>query len=193
MTDRPHLGVPDRVPAGANPGRDAVLVGDGPVQVEAFIDFLCPYCKKFELSADSALAELVNSKQATLAYHPMNFLDEASTTNYSTRAASASACAADQGRFTDYAHALFVAQPPEGGPGLSDTDLIELSRAAGLDHVALSACVSAGTYLDWPPYVTARAIAAGVSATPTVLVAGEPVNATGMAIAAAVSHASRAG
>ncbi|HSR83425.1 MAG TPA: thioredoxin domain-containing protein [Streptosporangiaceae bacterium] len=192
MTDRPHLSIPDSVPAGANPERDAVLVGDGPVQVEAFIDFLCPYCKKFELSADSALTDLVSGKQVTLAYHPMNFLDEASTTNYSTRAAAASACAADQGRFMDYAHALFAAQPPEGGPGLSDTDLIELGRAVGLDHEALSACVSAGTYLDWPPYVTARAIAAGVDATPTVLVAGGPVNATEQAIAAAVSQATRA-
>jgi protein-disulfide isomerase len=132
---------------------------------------------------------LVSEGRATLAYHPMNFLDEASTTNYSTRAAAASACAADQGRFLDYAHALFVAQPAEGGPGLSDTDLIELSRAAGLDYASLTACVSAGRYLDWPPYVTARAIAAGITATPTVLVAGAPVNATGKVIAAAVSSA----
>jgi protein-disulfide isomerase len=42
----------------------------------------------------------------------MNFLDEASTTNYSTRAAAASGCAADGGRFVQYAHALFSSQPP---------------------------------------------------------------------------------
>jgi protein-disulfide isomerase len=119
----------------------------------------------------------------------MNFLDEASTTNYSTRAAAASGCAADEGRFKDYAHALFAGQPPEGGPGLSDTDLIEVGRAVGLDHAVFSACVSDGRYFDWPPYVTARAIAAGVSVTPTVLVAGTPVNATGKSIAAAVSQA----
>jgi protein-disulfide isomerase len=189
MTDRTHLTIPDRVPARTTPERDGVLVGEGPVQVEAFIDFLCPYCKKFELSAGDVLAKLVTEGQATLAYHPMDFLNEASTTNYSTRAAAASACAADQGEFMAYAHALYAAQPPEGGAGLSDTDLIELSRAAGLDQASLSTCVSAGTYLDWPRYVTARAIAAGISATPTVLVAGAPVNATGRAIAAAVSRA----
>ena len=189
MTERTHRTIPDQVPANTTPERDAILVGEGPVRVEAFIDFLCPYCKKFELSAAGTLATLVTEGRATLAYHPMNFLDEASTTNYSTRAAAASACAADQGRFLDYAHALFVAQPAEGGPGLSDTDLIELSRAAGLDYASLTACVSAGRYLDWPPYVTARAIAAGITATPTVLVAGAPVNATGKVIAAAVSSA----
>ena len=38
-----------------------------------------------------ALASLVTDGLVSLAYHPMNFLDEASTTNYSTRAAAASA------------------------------------------------------------------------------------------------------
>jgi protein-disulfide isomerase len=182
---------PDHVPASATPEGDGILVGQGPVRIDAFIDFQCPFCKRFELSADSVLAELVKDSAASLAYHPMNFLDEASTTNYSTRAAAASGCAADQGRFMDYTHALFVAQPPEGGPGLSDTDLIELGRETGLDD-AFTACVSAGTYLDWPPYVTARATAAGVNGTPTVLVAGVPVTADARAITAAVSRAGRA-
>jgi len=192
MTEPTHQTIPDRVPARTTPEHDAVLVGEGPVRIDAFIDFLCPYCKTFEMSAAEVLARLVGERRAALAYHPMNFLDEASTTKYSTRAAAASGCAAGQGRFVDYAHALFTAQPPEGGPGLGDTDLMELGRAAGLDYAAFSACVSAGRYLDWPPYVTARAIAAGVSATPTVLVAGTPVNATGKAIAAAVSQAASA-
>jgi protein-disulfide isomerase len=191
MPERTHSTIPDRVPAGATPNGDGVLAGDGPVQVDAFIDFLCPYCKRFELSAGPVLAKLMSERQARVAYHPMNFLDEASTTNYSTRAAAASGCAADQDRFLDYAHALFTAQPPEGGPGLTDTDLVELGRAAGLDFEKLSACVSAGTYLDWPPYVTAQAMAAGVQATPTVLVAGTPVTPTGQAVAAAVSRAAK--
>ena len=58
----------------------------------------------------------------------MNFLDQASTTHYSTRAAAASGCAADQDRFTDYLHELFVNQPPEGSAGLSDTELIALGQ-----------------------------------------------------------------
>jgi hypothetical protein len=33
--------------------------------------------------------------QVSLVYHPLNFLDEASTTNYSTTAAAAAGCAAD--------------------------------------------------------------------------------------------------
>jgi len=183
---------PSRVPAGATPEGDAVVVGDGDVRVDAFIDFMCPFCRRFELSAGPELASLVADGQASLAYHPMNFLDEASTTNYSTRAAAASGYAADEGRFLDYAHALFVNQPPEGGSGLSDAELAALSETAGLDAARFAAHLADGRYLDWPPYVTARAVEAGVEATPTVLVAGAAVRAEASAIAEAVAKARRA-
>jgi protein-disulfide isomerase len=181
--------VPGRVPAGATPEGDGVLVGDGAVRVDAFIDFLCPYCRRFELASGPALADLVAGRQASVAYHPMNFLDRASTTNYSTRAAAASGCAADRGRFVDYAHVLFANQPPEGGPGLSDAELAGLGRDAGLADAAFAGCLSDAPYLDWPQYVTARAFAAGVSATPTVLVAGAAVRPDPETITAAVARA----
>lgn len=60
-------------------------------------------------------------------------------TNYSTRAAAASGCAADKGRLVAYAHALFVDQPPEGGPGLSDAELAALGHAVGLADTAFTA------------------------------------------------------
>jgi protein-disulfide isomerase len=180
---------PGRVPAGATPECDGILIGDGPVRVDAFIDFLCPFCRRFELSSGPALAGLVADGLASLAYHPMNFLDQASTTNYSTRAAAASGCAADQGRFVEYAHALFVSQPPEGGPGLSDAELAGLGGAAGLAGAAFAACVSQAPYLDWPPQVTARATARGIDATPTVLVQGAVTRPDPRAITAAVAAA----
>ena len=185
MTD---LIPPDRIPAGATPEGDAIITGDGPVRVDAFIDFLCPFCQRFELSADAALADLITGRLISLAYHPMNFLDGASTTNYSTRAAAASACAADQGRFLDYAHALFQLQPPEGGPGLTDAELAGIGRDIGLPDAAFASCVTEALYLDWPPYVTARATALGVEATPTVLVAGAAVQPDAQAITAAVRN-----
>src|SRR5580693_3224181 len=123
---------PSHIPAGATQEGDGILTGDGPVRVDAFIDFLCPFCKQFELSSGPALAGLIADGQISLVYHPMNFLDEASTTSYSTRAAAASGCAADQGKFLPYAHELFVRQPPEGGPGLSDAELADIGDAVGL-------------------------------------------------------------
>ena len=186
MTD---LTTPNRLPAGATPEGDGIITGGGPVRVDAFIDFLCPFCRQFELSAGPALADLVAGRLISLVYHPMNFLDGASTTNYSTRAAAASGCAADQGRFLDYAHALFVGQPPEGGAGLTNAELAGIGRDLGLPDATFASCVSEAPYLDWPPYVTARATALGVEATPTVLVAGTAVQPDARAIAAAVREA----
>ena len=188
MTD---LTTPSRIPARATPEGDGVITGDGPVRVDAFIDFLCPFCRRFELSAGPALADLRADRLIGLVYHPMNFLDQASTTNYSTRAAAASGCAADQGRFLDYALALFQGQPPEGGPGLTDAELADIGREAGLPAAAFASCVAEAPYLDWPPFVTARATAAGVQATPTVLVAGTAVQPDARAITAAVREAAQ--
>ena len=185
-----HPTIPDRVPAGATPEGDGVVVGPGPARIDAFIDFLCPFCKRFELSSGPTLAGLVADGLASLVYHPMNFLDEASTTHYSTRAAASSGCAADYGKFLEYAHALFVNQPPEGGPGLTDAELAAIGRGVGLD-TAFTACLSEAPYLDWPPYVTARAVAAGVSGTPTVLVNGVVVAPEPQVITAAVAQVAR--
>ena len=75
-------------------------------------------------------------------------------------------------------------------PDSSDAELADLGSSAGLDPASFGACLSAGTYLDWPDYVTARAVAAGVEATPTVLVAGKAVAAQASAVTAAVALAS---
>jgi len=181
---------PGRVPAGATPEGDGILIGAGPLRVDAFIDFLCPFCRQFELSAGPTLASLVNDQLISLAYHPMNFLDEASTTGYSTRAAAASGCAADQGHFLPYVHELFAHQPAEGGPGLSDAELASLGQAAGLTGDAFAACLSEAPYREWPSYVTERAVAFGVGGTPTVLVAGTMVEPDAQSITAAVTAAS---
>jgi protein-disulfide isomerase len=182
-----HPITPSHVPAGSTPEGDGILVGSGPVRVDVFIDFQCPFCRLFELSSGPTLAELVADQLVSIVYHPMNFLDEASTTHYSTRAAASSGCAADQGQFLPYAHELFVSQPPEGGPGLSDAELVAVGRAAGLTDPAFATCQAEAPYLDWPSYVTARAFGLGVNGTPTVLVAGTMVRPDARTITAAVA------
>jgi protein-disulfide isomerase len=157
---------PSQVPAGATPEGDGILIGSGPVRVDAYIDFLCPFCRQFELAAESTLAKLVADQQISLA------------------------CAADQGKFLPYAHELFVRQPPEGGAGLSDAELADIGDAVGLTGTAFADCLAKAPYRDWPSYVTERAVDAGVGGTPTVLVAGASVDPEARAIAAAVAAAS---
>jgi protein-disulfide isomerase len=81
---------PRRVPAGATAQGDGIALGGGPVTVDAYIDFLCPYCRRFEMDAGPALGDMITEGLISLVYHPMSFLDEASTTQYSSRAAAAS-------------------------------------------------------------------------------------------------------
>jgi protein-disulfide isomerase len=71
-----HLTVPSHLPASATPAGDGVVIGDGPVTVDAYIDFLCPFCRQFELSSGEVLATMVTGGLISLAYHPMNFLDD---------------------------------------------------------------------------------------------------------------------
>ena len=57
--------MPTRVPATATPDGDGVVVGDGPVPVDAYIDFLCPFCRRFELSSGPALATMLAEHRIT--------------------------------------------------------------------------------------------------------------------------------
>jgi protein-disulfide isomerase len=177
---------PHRIPAGATRDGDGIVVGADGVTVDAYIDFLCPFCRMFEQQSGPALADMVEAGMIRLAYHPLGFLDRLTTTSYSSRAAAASGCAADQAMFREFKDALFANQPPEGGPGLSDEQLIELGARVGLG-VEFAQCVAGGAYLEWSGYVTARARDRGVSGTPSVYVAGLPVPANARTIAAAVA------
>jgi protein-disulfide isomerase len=179
---------PAAVPTGASPEGDGVVVGEGPVRVDAYVDFLCPFCRQFEERSGPILDELLDAGAINLVYHPLGFLDRLSTTRYSSRASAASGCASDFGRFREYKDVLFANQPPEGGPGLSQEELIALGLRAGLSDPGFGACAASGKYLPWSQYVTLRAAERGVSGTPSVFVAGVPVPANGDVISAAVAE-----
>jgi protein-disulfide isomerase len=178
MDAQPVSGVPPvPVPRGATPTGDGVVLGTGAVDIDTYVDFQCPFCKQFELMTGPLLDRLVADLKVRLIYHPMNFLDAVSTTGYSTRAGAASGAAADAGRFRDYTRVLFENQPPEGGPGLSDGQLVELGQGIGITDPAFAETIRAGRYLPWPPYVTERATARGVAGTPSVFANGVPIAA----------------
>ena len=187
MTSAP----PVRIPHYTTADGDGVALGRGPVTVHAFVDFQCSSCRAFELSSGEALRAMATDGLLTLVVHPMASLDGASTDCYSSRAASAAGCAADSGRFMEYAEVLFEHQPPEGGPGLTDEHLVELGARIGLDDRGFIQCVLDHRYVTWADRVTRRALERGVSATPTILVQGVAVPATSGAIAAAVRAGGR--
>ncbi|GHJ45680.1 hypothetical protein Cs7R123_30220 [Catellatospora sp. TT07R-123] len=178
-------------PRNTNSAGSGVVAGAGPVTVDEYVDFLCPHCKAFHDDYGAQVKQLVDDKKITLVTHPVAYLDGASTNRYSTRSSAASGCAADEGKFAEYADALFANQPAEGTAGPSDDDLVALGKTVGLGD-AFGQCVQDKKFVTWADHVTTEAGKAGVSGTPTVLVNGKPVQATGPAIAAAVAEATGA-
>jgi protein-disulfide isomerase len=179
------------LPTGVTAEGDGIAIGETGVRVDAYIDFLCPFCRQFEAASGDALKQMVAEQLIALVYHPLGFLDRLSTTAYSSRASAASGCASDGGRFVAFKDALFAVQPEEGGPGLSDEQLVTVGADVGLDVDSFGACVMAGRYLPWAAFVTERALEHGVSGTPSVYVAGTPVPANARTIAAAVAAVAR--
>jgi protein-disulfide isomerase len=180
------VSLPEPVPAGTVKDGDGILIGAG-AAVDIYIDFLCPFCRRFEEASGVELEAIVAAGLGSLVYHPLGFLDRLSTTRYSSRAAAASGCASDGRKFLEYKNALFASQPEEGGPGLSDDELARLGLTLELDP-GFARCIGEGRYLDWSAFVTARAVERDVTGTPSVFVDGNPVPADARMISAAVAE-----
>jgi protein-disulfide isomerase len=170
-------------PTGVTADGYGVLLGsaDAPVLVEVYEDFLCPACGRFEEAAGVALREMTAEGSVRVVYRPMAFLDGASTDRYSTRALNASACAVDAGRFAQYHERLFAKQPAEGGPGLSDAQLVALGSEAGITDKGFADCVDNLDFEPWTQRATDAASKAGVVQTPTIRVNGEALEDTTLA------------
>lgn len=56
--------------------------------VEVYFDPICPGCAAFERATGEYLEEVVSEGKVLVRYHPLRFLDSASTDNYSSRASA---------------------------------------------------------------------------------------------------------
>jgi protein-disulfide isomerase len=178
-------------PAQANAAGNGIVTGSGPVTVEDYVDFICPYCKVYHDEAGATVAQLAADNKITLVQHPVAYLDRFSTNQYSTRASAASACAADDGHFEQYVSLLFANQPAEGTAGPTDAQLIQLGTDNGLSQ-SFAQCVRDKRYVSWAKKVSNDAGTAGVTGTPTVFVNGKKVQASAASIVAAVNEAGAA-
>jgi protein-disulfide isomerase len=188
-----------RASTGAGPAPQSVTLADGVtvgrssarVTLDVYEDPQCPVCRQFEAEAGAALANWVESGTAKVNYHVISFLDNASTTRYSSRAANALYCGADAGVFQRYHDLLFANQPAEGSAGLTYDQLVQLGRQAGATGDAFETCVRNRPYADFVARISEQASQDGVLGTPTVLVDGSPVQPiTLAALRAAVNGAS---
>ncbi|MQS37336.1 DsbA family protein [Streptomyces katsurahamanus] len=181
---------PSKVPADVSGDKAGLLASEGAVRVDIYLDYLCPECRNTESELASELKTMKASGEVRVTYHPVAFLDDRSSPEgYSTRAASAAACAADQGEFIRYSAVLFDKQPPEGAPGLSEAQLVEVGRDAGVTGDSFEKCVRDGTYTPWVRYVSDVTASRKIALTPTVTVNGRRIEVTGSDPAASLARA----
>ncbi len=190
-TQRNKGAAPVSPPPGSVADGTGIGVGSGPVQVHIYEDFQCPVCKQFEVVSGPTLDQLVAQNRIQIVQHPVAFLNRFSSTEYSTRSSAASGCAAEEGKFREYARALYLHQPPENSAGLPDDQLISIGTDLGLDPGKFGTCVRNGKYRSWTERVTDAAAANNVTGTPTVRVNGKQVtDLSPQGIIAAVDAAS---
>ncbi len=165
--------LPDGGIPGVFPGTAAPPAGRTPVTVELWEDLQCPACRSFERARHATLERWAKQGVVRIVYKPVAFLDRASTTRYSTRALVAAAAVADTApaAFPAFHHLLFAHQPPEGGAGLTDAQLVGYAVQAGAPRDAVASALATGRYEGWAVRRT-EDFSTRHTSTPTVVVDG---------------------
>jgi protein-disulfide isomerase len=155
----------------------ALLAGpaDAPVTVAVYLDYLCPFCARFEKANSAELDRLIAAGTVRLELHPLAFLDRLSAgTRYSTRSANAVATVADAApqHVLAFNKALYDRQPAENAPGLTDDEIVAIAQGVGVD-AAVTDRFRLATFEPWVVAGTKAAVDDGVSGTPSVRINGK--------------------
>jgi|tagenome__1003787_1003787.scaffolds.fasta_scaffold20942578_2 protein-disulfide isomerase len=181
QSGRDTTGKAATVPAGAV-DTYAVPVGkaSAPVKLTVYEDFMCPFCGQFESESRGVLQKYIDSGDVRENYRVVSFLDDSSTTKYSTRAMNAFAAVLNSSgpvvakKFHDL---LYENQPAEGSAGLSDAQLLHFAVQAGADRAAVKKAMDSGQFDQWVTNATGAFSKAGYTSTPTVLLDGKQIAA----------------
>lgn len=168
---------PDATPEQATADYGLVVgEDDAPTEIVIYEDPQCPVCAQLEAEVAEDLAAAADAGDVRVEYRIVSFLDEASSNDYSSRAANALVATYDvygPAVFETLHRTLFEQQTPEGGAGHSDDQLVEFAVEAGADEDEIRPLVEDGSYLQWIANATDAMSRNGVTGTPTVFVDGE--------------------
>jgi len=145
------------------------------IKVDFYEDFRCPNCRNFEAINNSYINKIIASGQINAVFHPMSFI-----ASDSLLAASASACASDQGYYLKMHTALYAYQPSpykvsERTPYWTEKTLIALGHSLGITSSRYDSCINVGQYINWANGTNTYAATQNVNGTPTVIVNGKMV------------------
>ncbi|MFD6893464.1 DsbA family protein [Rhodococcus sp. NPDC060086] len=145
---------------------------DAPVVMVAYSDYRCPFCAKFSRDTEPALIDkYVDEGILRIEWRDLPIFGE-----QSMAAARAGRAAAAQGRFWEYATALYAASPDRGHPDLTAEALRGFAATAGVPDLGRFDQQAAGPSVDQDIYADMlEANTIGVSSTPSFVINGTPV------------------
>lgn len=149
-----------------------------PVKIEVYADFQCPACGQFDRTSLREIEDkYVKNGKVQVLFNHFAFIGvpENGDKSESIRAAEASECANDQGKFWEYADTLFNNQAGENQGAFSDANLEKFAQQVGLDIDKYKTCMQERTHLSKIQTSTQNGSARGVTSTPTLFINGQLV------------------
>lgn len=138
---------------------------DAKVVLIEYADFQCPYCVRHHPTMEKLMDEYGEDVAWVFRHFPLSFHDEAQP------AAVASECASEQGKFWEFADALYAEDA-----NLGEDFYIATATELGLNAATFESCLGSGKYDDLIDTQTAAGSAAGVTGTPATFVNGSLVS-----------------
>ena len=140
--------------------------GSGSTTVTPYADLQCPACIAFSHSIGPIFEEYAKSGKLTITYkqYPLTSIHK-----NALRDSIAGLCAAEQGHYMEYKKNLYALEEAKAWATVSDADRINAAVGTPLDASKLTECLTADKYLPQVRAEMAEGDAAGVNATPTVL------------------------
>ncbi len=136
---------------------------DAPVTMIEFSEILCGHCQDFNLhNLEGILKDYVATGKVRYVGHYMAF-NRTESQDY----LAAAMCAAEQGRYFEFEHAVY--QGLEQGT----FDFTQSAQIAGLDIGAFQQCQKEGRYKDAVQDASQDAFDQGINATPSFLINGQ--------------------
>lgn len=132
-----------------------------------YSDFECPYCLNHKATVDQIIKDYGNDVRVVFRHYPLSFHPNAE------KAAEASECAAEQGKFWEMHDKIFAAN--EAGTMSVDKWKAE-AKSLGLNTKKFNECLDSGKYASEIAAEEEAGLAAGVEGTPATFVNGELVS-----------------
>ncbi|MCR4314482.1 MAG: DsbA family protein [Candidatus Uhrbacteria bacterium] len=139
---------------------------DAAITIIEYSDFECPFCGRFHPTMLQVMEEYTDSVRWVFRHFPLSFHPEAMP------AANAAECASEQGKFWEYADALF-----ENQTSLGSEYFATLASDLGLNTSQWQDCYDTSKYQDVIEAQAQAGGAAGVSGTPGSFVIDKDGNA----------------